>query len=1096
MKNTLIFFLLLTGIGLYAQTPAPYISADSIINKGIALYDEEKYDEALAWYSRVHPSDKLYALAMYEKALTYSAKGQLENAVSALDTVRRHKRCDLQYYNLLGSTLDDLGRNAEALAVFAEAYPKYKHTHLLPYNYAYTLYRGRKFDEAEAVLETSIRINPFHYNSHMTLGRINYAKGRLIPALLCFSFASNIAGNNQAIYDALTLFDQAINGELALTIEKETNGPVEEASATDEVTQQFAELDFSIRSNLSGNKNFKPVTKFDLTTTRQTQLIIENVKAKPGATDIYNQLYVPFFEQVQKTRYTEGYIYCMMRFSGNEDYQKIVKAKKNMAKLEKYISWAGKYIEKGRETLFDSSTKEVCTFNRAGIESRGAYTSPDRKAKTGRWIFYAGNGVRESEGEYTDNLLQGLWTYYNQDGNVLKTCNYKNDQEDGETVFYHTNGTLSEKSVFRNGKREDVAETFNESGNRDRRIGFRDGVYSGAYLSYFNNSKVKESTQYSDSEMNGPFESFFANGKPEVVAQFKADKPEGTYTAYYENGKQSRLLQYKNGEQCGRQQEWYADGTLHRDYVTDDEGQLTGFYKVYHANGVLSDSIPYTAGKENGLAYSFDVDGKLYYTVEYKDGVMQTQTQYDKAGKVSGTEDRSGKRENTLYYPNGVKLGSGIFSDGEKEGLWTMYDRSDIMEMKINFKEGKRDGEFCDYFGNGTVFERSFYNNGELDGPSIAYFSDGKLFREGYYKDGKPVGSWKTYYSNGKLAKEMYYGEDEQLNGAQAYYTYDGKKEHEEIYENGYFNEYRLYDAEGKLAGSSRLENGNGLLHLTHPDGKTRLTVKVLGGRYNDTLSIYNIKGKLTYRCNYIEGQPDGLGITYDDNGTKTSENTYILGKENGVSKTYNYWGKLASESEYVLDQLVRHTNYHSNGTKAAVYHYSDRQREGICPAYGDDGLLMYNLHYRGGVLTGYSWLDKSGKTVEKTFEKGAGDLVAWYPNGIKSIEVCYKDGWEDGPYTEWHSNGKTARTFHYVNGYIDGEYKSYSRTGVLLRHSMYKYNVPHGSSKLYHPNGKLAADENFQNGMLHGICKYYDVNGKLKYTRVYDNNRLLSETK
>ena len=161
MKYTVSILFLFIWYCAFTQTYLPYIAADSIIRKGIELHDEGRFATALAEYNRVHPNDEYYWWAMYEKSVTWSEMEQYDKAFAVLDTMRNLKlHRDVYFYNLLGNTLDALGRRNEALKAYSEAYPRYTHTYLLSYNYALTLYRAGKFDEAEALLEKSIRINP------------------------------------------------------------------------------------------------------------------------------------------------------------------------------------------------------------------------------------------------------------------------------------------------------------------------------------------------------------------------------------------------------------------------------------------------------------------------------------------------------------------------------------------------------------------------------------------------------------------------------------------------------------------------------------------------------------------------------------------------------------------------------------------------------------------------------------------------------------------------------------------------------------------------------------------------------------------------
>ena len=80
MKISILFIaiLVLFSTNLSAQT-TKVDSANSHlqIEKGIALFDEGKYEEALAIYSKVDNSDPNYWWACYETALLYYNQNNL-----------------------------------------------------------------------------------------------------------------------------------------------------------------------------------------------------------------------------------------------------------------------------------------------------------------------------------------------------------------------------------------------------------------------------------------------------------------------------------------------------------------------------------------------------------------------------------------------------------------------------------------------------------------------------------------------------------------------------------------------------------------------------------------------------------------------------------------------------------------------------------------------------------------------------------------------------------------------------------------------------------------------------------------------------------
>ena len=91
-----------------------------------------------------------------------------------------------------------------------------------------------------------------------------------------------------------------------------------------------------------------------------------------------------------------------------------------------------------------------------------------------------------------------------------------------------------------------------------------------------------------------------------------------------------------------------------------------------------------------------------------------------------------------------------------------------------------------------------------------------------------------------------------------------------------------------------------------------------------------------------------------------------------------------------------------------------------LTDAVYDDG--WFRIYWENGNLR-YEWECKDGKRVD-------GISKGWYPNGEKKSESTFKDGKNNGLYTEWYENGQKKYEETYKDGIVDGLVTSWYENG------------------------------------------------------------------
>jgi antitoxin component YwqK of YwqJK toxin-antitoxin module len=319
--------------------------------------------------------------------------------------------------------------------------------------------------------------------------------------------------------------------------------------------------------------------------------------------------------------------------------------------------------------------------------------------------------------------------------------------------------------------------------------------------------------------------------------------------------------------------------------------------------------------------------------------------------------------------------------------------------------------------------------NTKLGGSIIREYYDKhkrKLKAEIPYRGKLIEGVLKTYYINGKLESETVYQHGKQ-HGIQKEYGEDGRLKSESLYENGKENgPQRKYNGEGILTRETHWKDGklNGfdLLcaygTLSH---RYQYTGKESVYHYIDLLSHFkNAKengleenydmGILSHRIIYknrvrlrITAYKDGMKHGKEIWSTESGKPIRVVLYENGaVIKTK---GKDVSKlgPEYNYSSYPNEKYKSALSFKDGVYLSHYKYYEGSFDTPGTGGGLAWEIPLKHGLAEGVvKRYYQKHKRVKRAAEYRAGIKNGveqnFYPNGVLSSEILFKDGEKDGP--------------------------------------------------------------------------------------------------
>lgn len=1095
-KFLLLPVLLFLSTLSFSQSSNELINSGELINKGIRLYEQDKYKEALDLYNKVSPSDTNYVWALYTKALACRSDSQF---VQALDyckealVLKKDREREPQLYAEYGNLLDLTKNREHALQLFDSAisvYPAYINLYI---NKAAVLIRAEKYREAEKVLQQGVMISPYSSDSHFKLALSAIKLGKLVPAYLGFTTCLIMNPEGDQAKSAISILNSMANNldEITGLMNKRTEEPGD----------NFKMIEQIVTSKIALDKNYKILIKLDDAISRQLQVILEKLEYDADEKDFYMQYYVPFYKKM----FAEGRLEALVNYAFSGVNIASIKAynKNNKKEIEAFTSNAANYFSLIR------STRQIDPLLR----------------KMDAGSFYYSNNVLYGKGESPDNgkTLTGPWTFYYGTGNVKSKGGFTaSGTKDGKWQYYYYNGQLSAEEFFRNGKQDDKETYYYDNGVLSAEGGYLDGQLTGEYKNYYNSGALKESSQYKNGKLNGPHRIYYKSGVVQEEDAYADDKRDGLLKAYYISGKPDREVSYVKGIASGPFRGWYENGQLKTEgqYVNDEmsgswkryhsngklkstenyvNGQLEGEYIEYYNNGQLYTRYNSRKGKMEGDATYYDEDGKMYCVLLFEKDKLKAGKYFDKSGKqISASESNGKKLALTTYTPEGFRKAQRLYNeDGNAEGTHSFYYTSGTLRETNTYANGDLEGIAIHYHVNKQKKNEVNYTGDNKDGYLTSWYSHGGKEQEGWYKDNKAQGNWIDYDELGAVIAVTPFLNDD-IHGIQSDYWPNGKLRSQSYHQFGVYKGIKQYDTTGQLINNVLLTNGSGDHETRYVNGRLLGKGKYVNDNRQGNFTYYFFDGSPETEEYYKHGLRDSSYRDYYYGGKLRIEGQYKLGDKAGVWKYYRSDGYVSSVEEYRDGELNGlKIYYHRNGKKDYEIPYVDGERNGIAKRYSEDGELMYLVEFKHDEAAAYSYPDKTGQPVPYIpVAGGNGNIETFYANGKRSALFGYVDGKLHGQDNIYYSSGKPAMESEEVYGSSEGKVTNYYPDGTIKSIYNYLHDNLHGTYQELNTNGKVSNEGSYYNGYLHGPIKYYDDNGKLKETRNYYYGQLLEVKK
>ena len=735
--------ILLTTAQLGYSQSLEIIKSKEIIEKGVQLFDEEKYNESIEEYSKVTRNDTNYLLAQVEIVTTYinQKKDSLALLVCNNALTYSYSSYTPHFMLLKAAALDNLKRSDEAIKVYEEGAKKYPLNNSFYYEVGVLKLRQDKFYEAYTWFEKSMKVNPFHANTHFHLGFIAVKQGRLIPAMLAWQYYLTLDNSSSRAKYIVNSLEKMAKNEFDM----------EPSKISKEMENQFdfAELDALVKSKVALSPKYKSETKLKFDLTKQLQLIAEKIEVSPNDKGIYAQYYGNYFQSLYKQKMLEAFTYDILNGMNNDDVNSWTK--KNKTKIEAFGVWMAKYVMTNIATYdekINNETVKVQHRYNSNYKIASVGNANDKGESVGYWIYYYPNGIIKAEGNTsTTGFKDGVWKFYNNGGAIKSSELYSEGKLNGSLQTYYLNGGIATSQNYTMNQLNGEQIKYHTTGNKNVVYNYTNDVENGKRLEYFENGQLNYEINIINGKYDGPCTLYYMDGHMNKKITYVNNNRNGVSTEYYdvpENAKKN-TINFENDIAIGHYETYHENGIIAEIGEINKEGMRYGVWKTFSATNKRLSEINYRDGKFDGKSIYFSYKGIKTEEYLYNNDLLQQYQAFDTEGKTIFTNNKVAKKDYNakLYYSNGNVKREGAVVGGELSGIWKNYAYVGYLESEEPYVNGKKEGGFTDYAASGKIKAEQNYINDVLQGSYIEYHKNGVTKLEGNYVNGLKEGYWK-----------------------------------------------------------------------------------------------------------------------------------------------------------------------------------------------------------------------------------------------------------------------------------------------------------------------------------------------------------------
>jgi antitoxin component YwqK of YwqJK toxin-antitoxin module len=245
-----------------------------------------------------------------------------------------------------------------------------------------------------------------------------------------------------------------------------------------------------------------------------------------------------------------------------------------------------------------------------------------RNGRDGLWVFNYDTGHKNQESTFKTGKLEGLFKSFFENGNLESQVNYTNDNLTGIYREYYNSGKLKQEKNYKTGSLEGVFKSYSEVGQITMECTYVLGKKTGAQKEYHQNNVLKSTKNYVNGEIDGVAKEYFENGKIQKEYSTKNGYFIGAYKEYYSNGNLKKTAEGDAScSSCIKNIKKYnEDGSPWISYWYQIKDEYTGKEEIItYRDGLVSDRF-YFSLKSLKNNYYWSVCSGKYWFEGYRSG--------------------------------------------------------------------------------------------------------------------------------------------------------------------------------------------------------------------------------------------------------------------------------------------------------------------------------------------------------------------------------------------------------------------------------------------------------------------------------------------
>jgi len=323
------------------------------------------------------------------------------------------------------------------------------------------------------------------------------------------------------------------------------------------------------------------------------------------------------------------------------------------------------------ETAFKAPLYREIDFRERGDEGPGRI----------HYLLFDKSGGKIMEWDEINGLREGRLTTFFQSGAIETEENYAAGKRDGKCIrYFEDTKIVAEEGNYKEDLKEGLWISYFEDGNKKYEEQYLNDNKNGKSIAYFETGEISAAEEYLNGQKTGKSIAYFKTGRISSETEYLNDLRHGHWICYHENGNKSQEGDEFNGSPTGHWINYFESGA--KSSEGDTGSGYTDYYEDGHVSGQMSANGHWTAWynnrnkKEEGdyRDDDFNHDRTGHWTSYFEDGIKASEGAYEKDRPVGRW---------IYWWPNGNRKMEGDFAEGSE---WKYWDKAGNPVKKEDFR--------------------------------------------------------------------------------------------------------------------------------------------------------------------------------------------------------------------------------------------------------------------------------------------------------------------------------------------------------------------------------------------------------------------------